>query len=590
MDDFTLRVRQIAQYPQLDFLGPSDLILAQQGGLGGGYVSVTVNNLNHSADSVSVGLHPPPNARGVVSSFLLTPLGARQGFGWYTDSGGLQRYLQNGIAGQWSLDGGDLSFSIAVSGIKDQPVLYWQPLLRLGYDGQLAVARQINVARDPIAEDEVATLGWTQRNTVASFDGRTGPVTLTPADLNAALCLEPCDQVASQSWVNTTICSSFASLVAQYPFVYTFNGRVGDITLTISDVEQAFFAQPGVYPTAPTPALGDASSKIATTSFVDESLDLWAAEINSSWNAADFELLNILQTQYAPINSPAFTGTPTTPMPPLNSSDASIPTTAWVMARIQSSVTGVVSWNGRTGVVTLTLADITAAGGAPINSPALTGTPTTPMAPGNDNSNQIASTAWVQSEIAAVSSGVTSFNGRSGIVTLVAGDITAAGGALLASPAFSGTPTAPTAAPGTSTTQLATTQFVMANVGVTSFNSRTGSVSLQLNDITAAGGAPLNNPGLTGVPTAPTAAPGTNTTQIASTAFVAAALGAGGIVNSFNGRTGTVTLSAGDVTGVSGALLSQGTAPPPSPSAQSLWFDTNGGHMYVYYSGVWVAV
>ena len=35
--------------------------------------------------------------------------------------------------------------------------------------------------------------------------------------------------------------------------------------------------------------------------------------------------------------------------------------------------------------------------------------------------------------------------------------------------------------------------------------------------------APLASPGLTGVPTAPTAAPGTNTTQVATTAFVAAA-------------------------------------------------------------------
>lgn len=38
--------------------------------------------------------------------------------------------------------------------------------------------------------------------------------------------------------------------------------------------------------------------------------------------------------------------------------------------------------------------------------------------------------------------------------------------------------------------------------------------------------APLANPGFTGVPTAPTAAPGTNTTQLANTAFVAAAIAA----------------------------------------------------------------
>ena len=40
--------------------------------------------------------------------------------------------------------------------------------------------------------------------------------------------------------------------------------------------------------------------------------------------------------------------------------------------------------------------------------------------------------------------------------------------------------------------------------------------------------APLASPALTGTPTVPTALPGTNTTQAASTAFVTAAVAAGG--------------------------------------------------------------
>src|SRR5260221_392156 len=75
------------------------------------------------------------------------------------------------------------------------------------------------------------------------------------------------------------------------------------------------------------------------------------------------------------------------------------------------------------------------------------------------------------------------------------------GGAPLNSPAFTGIPTAPTAANGTNTTQLATTAFVLANPGT---------------------GAPINSPSFTGVTLAPTAANGTNTTQIATTAFVIA--------------------------------------------------------------------
>jgi len=64
--------------------------------------------------------------------------------------------------------------------------------------------------------------------------------------------------------------------------------------------------------------------------------------------------------------------------------------------------------------------------------------------------------------------------------------------------ALTGTPTAPTASAGTNTTQIATTAFVAANF------------------------AGLVSPAFTGTPTAPTATTGNNTTQIATTAFVAA--------------------------------------------------------------------
>lgn len=66
---------------------------------------------------------------------------------------------------------------------------------------------------------------------------------------------------------------------------------------------------------------------------------------------------------------------------------------------------------------------------------------------------------------------------------------------LFASPVLTGTPTAPTAAVGTNNTQIATTAFVQAQ---------------------------KVSPALTGTPTAPTAAAGTNNTQIATTAFVQA--------------------------------------------------------------------
>lgn len=77
----------------------------------------------------------------------------------------------------------------------------------------------------------------------------------------------------------------------------------------------------------------------------------------------------------------------------------------------------------------------------------------------------------------------------------------------LSSPTFTGTPSAPTAASDTSTTQIATTQFVV-NQGY--LKSSTASSTY----------APLASPTLTGTPAAPTAGLGTDTTQIATTAYV----------------------------------------------------------------------
>jgi hypothetical protein len=138
--------------------------------------------------------------------------------------------------------------------------------------------------------------------------------------------------------------------------------------------------------------------------------------------------------------------------------------------------------------------------------------------------------------------------------------------ATLASPGFTGSPTAPTPVAGTNSTQIATTAFVneaIAGFGAgdmakstydtdndgkvdaaevadaapwagitgkpTSFTPSSHSHSIaQVTGLQTAldAKAPLASPALTGSPTAPTATAGTNTTQIATTAFVAAAIGA----------------------------------------------------------------
>jgi hypothetical protein len=69
---------------------------------------------------------------------------------------------------------------------------------------------------------------------------------------------------------------------------------------------------------------------------------------------------------------------------------------------------------------------------------------------------------FVRSGGAVGAAGVSTWNGRSGAVTMTIGDITSVGGAPIASPAFSGNPTAPTPAPGDNDTSIATTAFVQA--------------------------------------------------------------------------------------------------------------------------------
>lgn len=263
------------------------------------------------------------------------------------------------------------------------------------------------------------------------------------------------------------------------------------------------------------------------------------------------------------LDSPHFTGIPTAPTAPLGTDTDQLATTAFVLeeiaASITSSVAGVASFDGRTGVVTLTLADITGHGGAPLLSPVFTGVPAGPTAAPGTNTTQLATTAFVAAAIAGLGSGVagvSSWNTRTGAVTLTLADVTGAGGAPLNSPAFTGSPSAATAAPGTSTTQLATTAFVAAAIaglsggtsGVTSFNGRTGIVTFQAADITNVGGALLTSPAFTGVPTAPTAPSTTNSTQLATTAFVKNAISTSGAgVSSVNGRTGAVTITLADI-------------------------------------------
>lgn len=135
---------------------------------------------------------------------------------------------------------------------------------------------------------------------------------------------------------------------------------------------------------------------------------------------------------------------------------------------------GVDSVAGKTGAVTLVVADV--AGAAPLASPTFTGTPTAPTPNVADNTKKLATTEWVKNQAYAAKD----------------------------SPSFLGNPTAPTPATADNDTTLATTAFVKSA-------------------ITAAALAPLADAALTGNPTAPTPVSTDNDTSIATTAFVKAA-------------------------------------------------------------------
>jgi hypothetical protein len=191
----------------------------------------------------------------------------------------------------------------------------------------------------------------------------------------------------------------------------------------------------------------------------------FAEDTNRMYFATDTNWLSL-----APELDPAFTGTPTAPTAIKATNTTQIATTAHVKDVVSDY--------------------------APLASPSLTGVPlTTTQATGTREatgaSTQIANSNYVR---AVASEIYTEVDLKSPI----------------ASPAFTGIPTAPTAVDNTNSTQIATTAFVRAREDIIN-------IALSFK-------APSASPTFTGTPTAPTAAGGTNTTQLSTTAFVTAAI------------------------------------------------------------------
>jgi hypothetical protein len=329
-------------------------------------------------------------------------------------------------------------------------------------------------------------------------------------------------------------------------------GRTGAIVLAVADVSGAApLASPTFTGTVTIPA-GASISGFATTASL---------------------------ASYALLASPALTGVPTAPTALSADSSTTIATTAFVKAQGYITSSPVTSVAGRTGAITLANTDISGLGtmatataadystttvanglyyplagnpsgfltSAPVSSVAgrtgaivlantdISGLGTMSTATAADYSTTTAANALYY-PLSGNPSGfltsapVSSVAGRTGAITLAVADVS--GAAPLASPSLTGTPLSTTAAVDTNTTQIATTAYVVAQAAsATPLVNGTAAVGTSLRyaradhvhgtDTTR---APLASPTFTGTPAAPTATAGTNTTQIATTAFVSAAI------------------------------------------------------------------
>jgi hypothetical protein len=240
-------------------------------------------------------------------------------------------------------------------------------------------------------------------------------------------------------------------------------------------------------------------------------------------------------TSRAPLASPAFTGTPTAPTPAANDNSTKVATTAFVVGQVATAAP---------------LMDSAAAVGVsllyarqdhvhPSDTSKLSDAPGSIANDGNQYARQ--NGGWVI--VTGGGGGIPevpndgAIYGRGGVSPAWQKVLPLSGGTVTGNVTFSGTVTVPTpTVAGQAATKGYADSLVVSPATVAPLMDGAAAVGTSLlyarqdhihpSDTTR---APLASPALTGTPTAPTATAGTNTTQIATTAFVLANAGAGAV-------------------------------------------------------------
>jgi len=335
-------------------------------------------------------------------------------------------------------------------------------------------------------------------------------------------------------------------------------------------------------PTAPTPATNSNNTQLATTAFVKavvaalvdsspgtlDTLNELALALGNDPNFAT-TIANALALK-ANLASPTLTGDPKAPTPTATDNDTSIATTAFVRAALELFGLGTARLAYTAGVDANTL---TTTGMYQIQGTNLPGGDTGTWFVRVDAAHDLAGRVTQEAERANVSAGdgVRVYRRRcnDGVWTQWQefwhnGNFNPALKANLASPTFTGTPTAPTPAISTNNTQLATTAFVKAVVAAL-VDSSPGTLDT-LNELALALGndpnfattianalalkANLASPTLTGDPKAPTPSATVNDTSIATTAFVRAAMALFGLGSARVAYTAGIDANTLTTTGV----------------------------------------